>query len=59
MSEQCAMNADEQHNGPTEPGGAMPDNKAASFARAFAKIMESGGPGKGLLQVSRHTELSP
>ena len=46
-----AMHADER---PSELGGAIPDNKAASFARAFAKIMESAGPGRGLLQVGRH-----
>ncbi|CAL5220524.1 g2556 [Coccomyxa viridis] len=38
---------------PSGPGGAIPDNKAASFARAFAKIMESAGPGRGLLQGSK------
>ena len=43
----CHASADEQQGGP--PG--MPDNKAASFARAFARIMESGGSGRGLLQV--------
>ena len=46
-----AVPADER---PSELGGAIPDNKAASFARAFAKIMESAGPGRGLLQVGRH-----
>lgn len=40
--------ADEQQKG---QGGTVPDNKAASFARAFAKIMESGSSGRGLLQV--------
>ena len=48
------MAADER---PSGPGGAIPDNKAASFARAFAKIMESAGPGRGLLQVSCHKRL--
>ncbi len=48
------MAADER---PSGPGGAIPDNKAASFARAFAKIMESAGPGKGLLQVGCHNQL--
>lgn len=45
------VRADEQ---PSEGGAAIPDNKAASFARAFAKIMESAGPGRGLLQVGCH-----
>jgi hypothetical protein len=50
----CHASADEQQVGPT----GMPDNKAASFARAFARIMQSGGTGRGLLQVGAPFTLS-
>ena len=43
--------ADEQQIGTLETNDTVPDNKAASFARAFAKIIESGESGRGLLQA--------
>ena len=43
--------AEERLGGPLEPRETLPDNKAASFARAFAKIIESGESGRGLLQA--------
>ena len=45
------MLAEEQQGGSLEPSETLPDNKAASFARAFAKIIESGDSGRGLLQA--------
>ena len=45
------MLAEERLGGPLEPSETLPDNKAASFARAFAKIIESGDSGRGLLQA--------
>jgi len=48
----------------SEGGGGMGgevkgagDNKAASFARAFAKIMATGGTQKGILSVSSCTMI--
>ena len=51
----CHASADERQGLPS----GLPDNKAVSFARAFARIMESGGSGRGLLQVGAPFSLAP
>lgn len=40
-------------------GAAAGDNKAASFARAFAKIMATGGTQKGILSVGALLQMCP
>lgn len=53
MSHIDASASDSDREGEEDGGAGAGDNKAASFARAFAKIIAGGQSHKGILSVSR------
>lgn len=53
MSHIDASASDSDREGEEDGGAGAGDNKAASFARAFAKIIAGGQTQRGILSVSR------